>query len=152
MKKNIMSFILLLTLFCVSCSSQKESRLENTDHTDTSEAVNIPAADVSVMAAPPDVMPGRSAEISFTNGMGWETFEATASLGKLSCGNHSSRQTVVGNKDDSIKWSYDEFSQPNGFIQIKFFDSDGNHVLSRTVLINGQDNLYYKVVAMDQAP
>lgn len=100
---------------------------------------------VHLLVGPPDVIPGRSTQITFLDSYGWDTFEATASLGTLSCGDQSGQQTVQGKKDESMNWSIDEFSDDNGFIQIKFFDSEGDHVLSRTVLITGQDELYYRV-------
>lgn len=148
MKKFYIAFILLTTFLCVSCSYPKKVDYENSETIDSNSLEDLPSADVYIMVAPPDVMPGRSTEITFLNSYGWETFEATASFGNLSCGDKNNLQTVQGKKDDSLKWSVNEFSKPNGFIQIKFFDSDGQYVLSRTVSIQGQDEIYYKVESM----
>ena len=145
MKNLYIILILLVILLYASHSKGINFNFEKAEDTDSTILNDNTEADVSVIVAPPDVMPGRSTEITFLNSYGWDTFEATASFGDLSCGNQINHSTIHGNKNESFKWSVNEFSNPYGFIHIKFFNSDGNQVLSHTVFINGQDNIYYKV-------
>lgn len=65
MTKLCIIFILWIVLLSVSYPINTKTNLENAGETNSMSLNNIPDANAELMIAPPQIMPGYSAEITF---------------------------------------------------------------------------------------